>query len=121
MSHFVEYLWLQEGAAPPHVLERIVPTGTTELVIALHDTPLRVAGDRVGGMPECVGSSIVCGTQSWPFVIDTRAQSLLIGVHFRAGGAFPFFVPPAAELRDLCVGLDDLWSDAAAISHEQVR
>jgi AraC-like DNA-binding protein len=120
LSRFVEYIWLQEGAAPAHAMERIVPTGTTELVIALHETPLPMAGDRAGGVLERVGSTVLCGTQSSPFVIDTRVQSLLVGVHFRPGGAFPFFAPPAAELRDARVPLEDLWGGAAAVLHEQL-
>ncbi len=120
LSSFIEYIWLQEGAAPPHALERVVPTGTTELVIALHETPLRMARERTDGVLEHVGSAVLCGTQSSPFVIDTRPQSLLVGVHFRPGGAFPFFAPPAGELRDARLGLDDLWGGAAAILHERL-
>ena len=108
LSQYVDYFWLQEGAAPRHTLERIVPTGTTELVIALGDPPLRTSTGSAGGVLQLVGSAMVCGAQSSPFVVDTRAQTLLIGVHFRPGGAFPFFNPSAAELRDLRVGLDEL-------------
>jgi AraC-like DNA-binding protein len=63
---------------------------------------------------------MVCGAQSSPFVIDTRPQHLLIGVHFRPGGAFPFFAHPAGELRNARVGLDDLWGNAAAILRERL-
>lgn len=119
LSRFVECLWSQEGVPPPHTRERIVPSGTTELVIALHDTPLRMGGDR-GGMLEHVSAAALCGPQSSPFVIDTRAQGRLVGVHFKPGGAFPFFAPPAAELRDAVVGLGDLWGGAAAVLRERL-
>ncbi len=114
LSRFVEYIWLQEGPAPSHPLERIVPSGTSELVIALDDAPLRTA-DREGGVLESVGSALYCGAQSSPFVIDTQSQGLLIGVHFKPGGACPFCSPPAVELRTARVGLCELWGGAAAV------
>jgi AraC-like DNA-binding protein len=120
LSRFVEYLWFQDGAAPPHAMERIVPSGTTELVIALHDTPLQMGRDREGSALEPVGSTVVCGPQSSPFVIDTRAQGRLVGVHFRPGGAYPFFAPPATELCDARVALDDLWGRTAATLRERL-
>jgi len=33
----------------------------------------------------------------------------VIGIHFQAGGAFPFFKLPVDELHNQHVGLDDLW------------
>jgi AraC-like DNA-binding protein len=119
LSQFVEYVWFQQGSAPSHPLERIVPSGTSELVIALDDAPLRTAG-REGGVLESVGSALFCGAQSAPFVIDTQTRTPLIGVHFKPGGAFPFFAPPAVELRNARVGLRDLWGGAAAVLCEQL-
>jgi AraC-like DNA-binding protein len=113
LSLFVDYLWFQEGAAPAHAVEGIVPSGTTELVLALHDRPLRMTGRDSGGLKP-IGSAVLCGTHAEPFAIDTPTQTRLIGVHFRPGGAFPFFSPPAAELRDARLPLADLWGSAAA-------
>lgn len=90
LSGFVDYLWLQEGPVPSHALECVIPTGTTEIVIAFLALPLRVdTGD--GCAPETVGPAMVVGTSALPFVVDTRAQVALMGVHFKPGGAFPFF------------------------------
>jgi AraC-like DNA-binding protein len=95
-----------------------VPSGTTELVFALQDGPIRM-GAR-DGVPKPMGSAVFCGAHSWPFVIDTRTQGRLIGVHFKPGGAYPFFAPPAAELRDTRLALGDLWGRAAAHLSEQL-
>src|SRR5262245_26206468 len=49
LAEFVEYLWLF-GDRPPHSRERIVPTGTLELVINLREDEIRIydaaAADR---------------------------------------------------------------------------
>ena len=117
LSRYIDYLWFQE--APPGAHERIVPSGTTELVVALHDRPLCL-GDNGHDAPKPVGSAVLCGTHAGPFVIETHADDRLIGVHFRPGGAFPFFAPPAGELHGTRLVLDDLWGRAAATLRERL-
>ncbi|HEX8691955.1 MAG TPA: AraC family transcriptional regulator [Longimicrobium sp.] len=108
LSELVALLWLYEGYAPPHARERLLPTGTVELVIDLREGP-------AGG-----GGAVVCGAHSQFFEIDTVAEASVMGVHFRPGGAFPFFAPPAGELHNLHVSLDDLWGAAAGELRERL-
>ena len=113
LSGFVALLWVQEGRAPEHPRERVLPTGTVELVVSLAADPLRVFGDeRDGGAAE--GGALVCGAHSRFFVIDTVAAPATAGVHFRPGGAWPFFGVPADALADAHVPLDALWGAGAA-------
>jgi AraC-like DNA-binding protein len=44
----------------------------------------------------------------------------VIGIHFKPGGAFPFFKMPASELHNLHVSLEDLWGNAAGLLRERV-
>jgi hypothetical protein len=113
LSDFVDYLWFQEGCAVPQARECIVPSGTAELVFALHDRPLRLSD--CDGVLRSVGPAAFCGTHASPFVIDSGSQDGLFGVHFRPGGAFPFFSPPASELEDVRCSLADLWRGAAVL------
>lgn len=113
LSDFVALLWLQDGRAPEHPRERVLPTGTVELVVSLAADELRVFGDeRDGGAAE--GGALVCGAHSRFFVIDTVAALTTVGVHFRPGGAWPFFGVPADALTDAHVSLDALWGAGAA-------
>ena len=73
LADFVELLWLCQGDAPAHARERVLPTGTTELVI---------------GLGEDAWGPVICGAHSESFVIDTALRSAVMGVHFRPGGAF---------------------------------
>jgi hypothetical protein len=41
LSDFVEYFWLYNSSAPPQLKDRILPSGTLELVINLRDDELR--------------------------------------------------------------------------------
>src|SRR5438309_1041184 len=35
LSAFVDFLWISDGYAPPHARERLLPTGTMELVFTM--------------------------------------------------------------------------------------
>lgn len=109
LSRFVELLWLYEGHAVSHEKERILPTGTMEIVIALDDDTLRVYDrDDVERATHFRGG-LLSGVQTGYNVIDAAGTQTLLGVHFRPGGAFPFLGMPAGELCDATVSLGDLW------------
>jgi AraC-like DNA-binding protein len=101
LSEFIEVLWLYENAQPSHRTERVLPTGTVELVINLRDD----AGRSF--------DSVVAGPHSRFFMLDSGQPVSVIGAHFKAGGAFPFFALPMDELRNQHVPLDMLWGKGA--------
>lgn len=119
LDDFVALFWYYEGYVMPHSKERLLPTGTTELVINLREDRIRTYDGGATAM-RSFGGAVVCGAHSEPFVIDTSQEESVIGVHFKPGGAFPFFELPAGELHNLHVGLDDLWGAVAHDLREQL-
>jgi hypothetical protein len=80
LSDFIEDVWLYDDYTPTHLRERILPSGTIELVINLRDDELRTY-DRVRpGVCERFSGVIVSGTYSRFFVIDTAEEASLLGV-----------------------------------------
>jgi AraC-like DNA-binding protein len=120
LSDFVALLWLYEGESLPHTKERLLPTGTVEVVINLHDDRLRVYDRHNHDQFQSFNGSLVCGAHSEFFVIDTASQDLIMGAHFKPGGAFPFFNLPAGELHNTHVSLDTLWGATAGDLREQL-
>jgi AraC-like DNA-binding protein len=114
LADFVELFWLYEGYAPSHAKERVLPSGPVELVINLRDDRLRVYDVQHVDQCQHFRAALICGPHSESFVIDTAQQASLIGVHFRPGGAFPFFTAPACELHNAHVSLDTLWGATAS-------
>ncbi len=53
-------------------------------------------------------------------MIDTAQQASVIGIHFKPGGAFPFFKMPASELHNLHFSLEDLWGHEAGLLRERL-
>ncbi len=119
LSRFVDYLWSLSDA-PRHAQERIVATGTQELVINLQENAfdIRRAGEEAHA--QRLSGAMVSGAYSRYFVIDTRAHASLLGVHFRAGGAGPVLGVPPGELADRHADLEVLWGGAARELRDQL-
>lgn len=96
LGQFVELLWLYDHA-PPHPRERLLPTGSMELVFVLSSRR---------------AEAVVAGSYSRPAVLDTSAPATVLGVHFKPGGAYPFLKMPAGELHNVDAALQDLWGAA---------
>lgn len=121
LSNFVAQFWLYDGFPPrPHKRERLMPDGSVELVINLREDESRIYDRQDMSKCDRLPGSIVCGPHSRFFVIDTEEQASVVGVHFKPGGAFPFFRLPADELQNRHVALEDLWGNDAQLIRERL-
>jgi AraC-like DNA-binding protein len=109
---FVEKLWSLSDA-PSHRFERIMPSGTIELVINLREDEFQIYDPSKPRHSRRFSGAIVSGTYGGCFVIDTRVHASIIGVHFRPGGAFPFLEMPVDELANTHVNLKAIWGTSA--------
>jgi len=94
LAGFVELLWYWSGDARNYGRERLLPMGQVELVIQVRNSRPYAA---------------ISGPRSEPFIIDRREAQAIIGVHFKAGGAFPFLRCAFGEVHNIGVTLDQLW------------
>jgi AraC-like DNA-binding protein len=100
LSQFITKLWHAESAEPVVTpRERVLPDGSLQIVIGLGDEPGLKGGVLVGARSEAqeIGASF-------------RA---LVGVHFKPGGAAPFFAVPVSELEGTAAPLDEVWKKTA--------
>lgn len=114
LSDFVSLFWLYERNTPSHARERVLPTGTVELVINLSEDSFEIFDRYNPARCQSSPGTLVSGPYSEFFILNTARQSSIIGVHFKPGGAFPFFKLPADELRDSQVSLAELWGAVAS-------
>lgn len=112
----VEYVWSLRDA-PGHAHERIVPSGTSELVINLAEDEFRIYDARK--LARRLPGAMVSGCYRTAFDIDTREHASIIGVHFKPGGAGVLGIP-AGELADRHVSLEALWGRAAGELRERM-
>lgn len=117
---FVEDFWLYDGYTPPHSNERILPSGTMELVVNLREDELRIYDATRPERCRRFSGALVSGAYGGCFVTDTAEEASIMGVHFRPGGAFPFLGLPAGELSDAHVDLETLWGRSAVELRERL-
>jgi AraC-like DNA-binding protein len=120
LADFVHKFWLYEGDDAPHTKERRLPDGSLELVINLHEDSIKVYDRQHTDQFQHFRGCVISGPHSECFVIDTACQASIMGVHFKPGGAFPFFPLPADELQEAHVSLDILWGTSASDLREQL-
>jgi AraC-like DNA-binding protein len=120
LSDFVDVFWLYECYDVPHERERLMPDGTLELVINLREDRIRIYDPLDSSRFETIPGCVLSGPRSEFFVIDTEGTMSTMGVHFKPGGAFPFFKVPPLELSNQSVALECLWGAASAWLREQL-
>jgi len=118
LSEFVDSFWLYEGHEVQFKGERILPTGTLELVINLRRNELRFYDAERRENCSRFSGAIVSG--AFGRGLTPAAEPLIIGVHFKPGGAFPFLGVPAADLADTHVDLETLWGSSAVRLRERL-
>ena len=111
LGEFVDYFWLFDGGQAPRK-ERIVPSGTSELVINLRDDEIRIHHPAYSKHRRLSGA-VLSGTYSSTLVVDAMQHESMLGVHFKPGGAFAFLGAPASEVTDTHADLADLWGRPA--------
>jgi AraC-like DNA-binding protein len=120
LGDFIGRFWLCSDT-PPHSRERILPSGTIELVFNLCDDQIRIYDPAYHGRYTRYSGAVVSGAYSSFFVIDPLVHASIVGVHFRPGGAMPFLGVPAGELANTHVDLADLWGPLASQLRERLR
>jgi AraC-like DNA-binding protein len=113
-------LWYWEGAPTTHARERLLPNGECAIIVNLRDDPMRIYDARNITRYNSYGHAVLSGARSDCFVIDTSQEERVVGIQFRAGGAFPFFRMPASEAEGGSMALDDLWPGRVSEIREQL-
>jgi AraC-like DNA-binding protein len=112
LCEFVDYFWLFDGGQTPRK-ERILPSGTSELVINLRDDEIRIHHPAHSKQHRRLSGAVLSGPYSSILVVDAMQHESMLGVHFKPGGAFPFLGALASELTDAHADLMDLWGRPA--------
>ncbi|MHC9292824.1 AraC family transcriptional regulator [Mycobacterium sp. LTG2003] len=112
----VDHLWcIADG--PRHPAERILPTGTTELVVNVGADAIVVTNSQGA---QRLSSTVLAGPYTTPFDIDARMHTAMVGVHFKPGGARTVLGLSPPELLDTHLDLRALWNGAADAVHAEI-
>jgi AraC-like DNA-binding protein len=119
LAPFIESLW-HFTSDWSHERERILPTGTMQLLVNLYEDELRIYTGKDYSRLERMGGVAISGAYANAFGIDTHEQRCVMGVAFRPGGAAPFFREPADALRAAHTELTCVWGRDGAVLRERL-
>ena len=109
LAHFVENLWYYEDLIANHTREKLLPDASMELIIDLGEGAKKLYDREQQTRHAAYNKCWISGMQRKYIVIGAEPGSSMMGVHFRTGGAAPFFGFPISELAGEVVELDLIW------------
>lgn len=120
LSDFVADMWLYEDYEGEHLHERILPSGTFEMVFNLREDELRIYGVSAPGDCRRFSGAVISGPYAGSFMSDIAEEASLLGVHFKPSGAFAFLGLPASEFANVHVDLRAIWGTAGTVLRERL-
>ncbi|WPB73659.1 AraC family transcriptional regulator [Archangium violaceum] len=119
LDRLVDFFWVSNAHVAQAPRERVLPTGAQALVVHLGESPMRIYPDERTSEPAELSGAILCGARQSPLLIGTAFGST-VGVHFKPGGARPFFDVPADAMAEQTVSLEALWGTSARSLRERL-
>src|SRR5262245_59916283 len=119
LNQYIDRCWYCADT-PTHPRERILPSGTVEMVINLTDDDIRIIDPAHPNRVRRYPGAIVAGPYSNFFLIDPLVHASIIGVHFRPGRAVPVLGVPASEIADAHFALESVLGRTAAELRERL-
>lgn len=119
LSQFIDYFFYYEGVNYDYTREKLLPDGSIDLLIDLTETPKKLFHNEEGTSYTTFKRSWISGMKTNYIIIDASV-SHMIGVHFKAGGCYPFVDFPMARLNDVTIGLDCIWGTGANTLRETI-
>ncbi len=120
LSHFVENLWYYEDLIAEHTREKLLPDASMELILDLGEGAKKLYDREQHTRHAAYNKCWISGIQRKYIVIGAEPGSSMMGVHFRTGGAAPFFGFPISELAGEVVELDLIWKREILALREQL-
>jgi AraC-like DNA-binding protein len=119
LSQFINHLWYVNLQAP-YQQERILPTGTIELMINFGGA-FRVVDKHDPNKFDLNSRSWIAGFQTEYIINEPLGNTEMIGVSFKAGGAYPFFGMPISEFNDQVIHMDLVWGSRIEAMRDQLH
>lgn len=113
-------IWHYESAPAPFSLEKLMPTGRVDLIINLNDEALRIHNPKDVRQIEHYRGPVFSGVQGSFSVIDASQQTLIMGVAFRAGGAYAIPRFGVSDISNSHLSASDVWGHQAQFLWEEL-
>jgi len=118
LDRYIDDLYYVDGPSPYHHM-KVFPMPSLHLMVNLGN-PFRVyKPDQTKVFATCTESWSV-GLWSTYHIVEWPLNVQFYGIHFKAGGAYPFLQLPLSELHNEVLSLDAIWGCYAAEIRERL-
>jgi AraC-like DNA-binding protein len=119
LDRCVQMLWYANTPAPAPGRQRVLPTGSTQIILNLSRGYLLDCPE--GQPPRPAPAAQIVGARSTFEIIDNSDLACIIGLVFQPGG-FPALTGAPADLfANRFINLEDLWGDEARGLRDRLR
>lgn len=105
----IDCLWWSRRSEDSPDREHMLPAGTANLVITLHDSPIQWAHPNDSSHWQSWTLGVLHGPQSSYYIAGPKPKGAVVGVSFRPGMAACILGAPMLEFVDQHVSLQELW------------
>lgn len=109
LDRYVEWLWWSQRDLPQLYREHMLPSGSTQLIFALHDEAYTWQRNSSDESSTVWTRGIVHGPQWSYFVSGPKPCGAVAGISFRTGAAGAVLGVPITEITDRHVSIEALW------------
>jgi AraC-like DNA-binding protein len=109
LDAYVEWFWWSRRDQAENSGEHMLPSGSAQLIFALHDAPITCIPNAASPRPTVWSRGIVHGPQRSYYQSGPKPPGVVAGVAFRPGVAGAILGVPIAELTDRHIPIDALW------------
>lgn len=120
LREFVENFFFFEDFYTPHLIERFLPDGNTEIIISLNEEPDHVYHNETLEEIQTCRKGWASGLRTRPISIPAGNESSKLVIIFKRGMAHPFFKIPMSELSNAVVDADRIWGDEFEFLRERL-
>jgi len=109
--------WLSRGAT---YRSRALPRGAVTVVVDVGHRQQLDFYEADGITKLRVPPAFITGSQTASYISDIPSDEPVMAIHFRPGGALPFFGLPLGDLEGAHVGIDSVWGRDGRTLHERL-
>jgi AraC-like DNA-binding protein len=120
LARYVECLWWSQRDRPEVFGEHMLPSGSVQMIFALHDVPILCLPSSSSGKSLTWSGGVVHGPQWTYYRSGAKPAGTTVGVSFRPGAAGNILGLPVSELTDCHVSADALWGARARELRERL-
>lgn len=120
LDRFIQVFIYFEGIQHAHNVDRLLPSGDTEILIDFHDTPQYIYDNDTLKEIQACNHVWAAGVRTEPITIPAGTMAEMMVISFRKGMSYPFYPFPVNEVADHVLDADLIWGEEFGLLREQM-